>query len=114
MAERKKCTTHQNLTKGLEKAVASAALKNLNKTPDCKVVFNVQQPTNEPLLNIVDYFCWVVQRVFEKGEIRYYNFIKDKIDFIHDIYDYEKAKTGEIYGIERSLTTGNFINKKSP
>lgn len=114
LAERKKCTTHQNLTKGLEKAVASAATKNSGKELNCKVVFNVQQPTNEPLLNLVDYFCWAIQRVFERGETRYYNFIKDKITLIHDIYDFEKSKNGEIYGKERPLTKLNFINKKSP
>ncbi len=114
LAERKKCTTHQNLAKGLERALSSAKSKNFGVKLDCKVVFNVQQPTTEPLLNLADYFCWAIQRVFERGEMRYYNFIKDKIRLIHDIYDFEKGKIGEIYGQERPLTIQNAINKKSP
>jgi hypothetical protein len=56
-------------------------------------VFNVAYPTQEPLLNVADYFCWAIQRVFEKGETRYYNYLKDKISLVIDVYDndnYEK------------------------
>ena len=65
---------------------------NLMKT---EIVFNVNYPTNDSLLNLADYFCWTIQRVFEKGEIRYYNFIKDQIKLVIDVYDtnnYDKWK----------------------
>lgn len=115
IAERKKCTTNQNLTRGLEKAIVRSASKNIGKEPDGRVVFNVQQPTTEPILNLADYFCWAIQRVFERGETRYYNFIKSKTLLIHDIYDFEKAKASEnLYGQRRHLTKENVINKKSP
>jgi hypothetical protein len=114
IAERKKCTTHQNLTKGLEKAIARSASKNSDKGTDGKVVFNVQQPTTEPILNLADYFCWAIQRVFERGETRYYNFIKNKTLLIHDIYDFEKAKTNEnIYGQQHALTSKSILAKNS-
>ena len=114
IAERKKCTTHQNLTKGLEKAIGRTNLNN--KEAINRVVFNVQRPTTEPILNLVDYFCWALQRVFEKGETRCYNFIRNKGMGVYDIYDFEKAKaTRHIYGIQRFLTAENsLINKKSP
>ena len=65
IAERSQCTTHQNLNKGLNKALERAVAR----TPDgnhqqCKVDFNVQQPTSEPLLNLTDYCCWAIQRIF--------------------------------------------------
>ena len=31
--------------------------------------------------------CWSVQRVFERGEMRYHDYIKDKISLVVDIYD---------------------------
>ena len=37
-----------------------------------------------------------------------------QITLIHDIYDNEKVRTGEIYGKERLLTSQNHLNKKSP
>jgi len=49
-----------------------------------------QVPTGEPCLQVIDYMNWAIYRVFVKGEMRYYNFIKDKVSFIWDIYDTAK------------------------
>lgn len=46
-----------------------------------------QVPTGEPCLQVVDYMNWAIHRVFTKGEMRYYNFVKDKVSFVWDIYD---------------------------
>lgn len=110
IAERKKCTTHTNLDFGLQKALARDHAKNPDKEQRCKVVFNIQQPTNEPLLNIADYFCWSVQRVFERGETRYYNSISDKISLVIDVYDAEKYKNFKnYYSGKNKLTSDNMI-----
>lgn len=42
------------------------------------------------LLNLADYFCWAVQRVFERGETRFYDYVKDKISLVVDLYDKDK------------------------
>jgi uncharacterized phage-like protein YoqJ len=94
----------------LTKAVEASKKNNPNKDNNCKVVFNVQQPTHEPILNIADYFCWAVQRVFEKGETRYYDFISEKVSTIIDLYDSEKwANNLNYYGRKRKLTKENLI-----
>ncbi|HUX58535.1 MAG TPA: DUF3800 domain-containing protein [Bacteroidales bacterium] len=105
IATRKKCTTHNNLQTGLTKALERAKTKNPCVENGCKVVFNIQEPTNEPLLNIADYFCWAVQRVFEKGEIRYYDFIYDKISLIIDLYDKKKFQGSKNYYTKRNRLT---------
>ena len=77
-----------------------------------KIVFNETNPIQEPLLNVADYLCRAVQRVFEKGETRYYDFIKDKISLVVDLYDrpnYLGYKN--FYSPKNPLTSGN---KKSP
>ena len=33
---------------------------------------------------------WIVQRAFIKGEMRYFNYLKEKISLVFDIYDFEK------------------------
>ena len=77
-----------------------------------KVVFNVQTPRTEPILCVADYLCWAVQRVFERGETRYYNFISDKISLVVDIYDSEHYdRSGNYYTEKHPLTP---INKLSP
>lgn len=60
----------------------------------------VQIPSEEPCLQIVDYMNWIIYRAFTKGEMRYFDFLKEKVSFVCDIYDFEKYPN-------------NFYNKKS-
>lgn len=113
ISERGKSTKHTNLNLALAKAVQRFENnKNISdKNLKARVVFNVNYPTNDPLLNVADYFCWAVQRVFEKGETRFYDHIKDKISLVIDIYDmdnYEKWKN--YYNPKNPLTADNKIS----
>ncbi len=75
-----------------------------------KIVFNVQTPLTEPLLNMADYFCWAVQRVFERGETRYYDFINDKISLVVDIYDTDNySGNRNYYNKNNKLSNSNII-----
>ena len=113
ISHRSKCTTHTNLQKGLDKAVSRAKSKAPEKDNDCHVVFNVQQPTTEPLLNISDYFCWAIQRVFERGETRYYDYISNQVALVQDIYDVEKWEGGgNYYNRQKKLSSDNCLKNK--
>ena len=108
IAERGASTRFGNLKLGLQKAEERFAVHNPGTKLSHNVVFNIQNQTSEPLLNIADYFCWSVQRVFERGETRYYEYLKKKIKMVIDLYDEERVKTGEnIYTPENPLTEGN-------
>ena len=66
--------------------------------------------SSDPLLAIVDYALWTVQRVFEKGETRFYDVLKDKIPTIIDLYDtakYDGYKN--YYGKSNPLTKDNKV-----
>jgi len=115
IAERTRCTTLNNLQKGLNKAFTNTRSRPPGRVQGFKVVFNVQKPTVEPLLNIADYLCWSIQRVFEKGETRYYDYVSNKISVVWDLYDFAGAITGRnYYSKSRRLTEANCINEKSP
>ena len=76
-------------------------------------MFNVLDQSQEPLLNVSDYFCWSIQNVFERGRMRYYNFLKDKISTVIDLYDFENyGKKGwpNYYGKHNQLTPQNKIS----
>jgi hypothetical protein len=104
VAQRGTSTRTENLELGLQKAVNRFKLYKPGDTINTNVVFNIQNQTTEPLLNVADYFCWAIQRVFERGETRYYEYLKDKISVI-DLYDTENAATGRnIYTSENPLT----------
>ena len=88
----------------LELAV-QAALKyteeRLNTTIDSTQMILPQTPSGEACLQIIDYCNWAIQRAFIHGEMRYYNFLKEKFGLIVDLYDYKKDWK-------------NFYNKKNP
>ncbi len=47
----------------------------------------IQQSSEIPLLQASDYVLWTIQRAYELGDFRYYNYLKDKIKLIYDIFD---------------------------
>ena len=81
----------------MAKAVGRASKRHSSDDLVTKVVFNVQKHRTEPLLNVADYLCWSVQRVFERGETRYYDFLGDRIKVVVDIYDSENYTGSKHY-----------------
>jgi hypothetical protein len=79
IAHRSRCTTHTNLEKGLQKAISKAEQKYPDACNCCEIVFNVQHPTTEPIINIADYFLWALQRKMERGENRYIDYLDRQI-----------------------------------
>ncbi|MBI2512912.1 MAG: hypothetical protein HYV96_13110 [Opitutae bacterium] len=76
------------------------------------VVFNVQTPRTEPLLTVSDYLCWSVQRVFEQGETRYYDYLVDKIRLVVDLYDHSRYDGHRNYYTKKNRLTA--ANKLGP
>lgn len=110
IADRGSATRIQNL----ESALVKAHERHLKKKPSGKysadIVFNVQPYSQEPLLAVVDYGLWAVQRVFEKGETRFYDSIQDKIPLIIDLYDTDKYQNWQnYYSSKHPLTKDNHI-----
>lgn len=108
IAERGPSTKNANLDLALQKAVDRFGKKWDVSEIRSKVVFNVQNPRTEPLLNVADYLCWAVQRVFERGEMRHYDFVREKVSLVVDLYDsanYEGSHN--YYTRNRPLTAAN-------
>lgn len=89
-------TRHTTFDNAIKRAI-NRHHKTTGEVLDLKISFDVQNQTTEPLLNIADYFCWSVQRYFERNEIRYSEFLMDKIEII-DLYD-----NGNIYNASNPL-----------
>jgi len=109
IAERASSTAINNLENGLQKAKDRFRKKYPEKENKTKVSFTVQKFTDEPLLVLADYLCWTVQRIFEKGETRYYDYVIDQIEVVIDVYDGEK-----IYNSENPLSKKNKVSPQTP
>jgi hypothetical protein len=80
----------------------------------CELVFNVQTPLREPLLTVPDYLGWAVQRVFEKGQTRFYDYLREKILRVVDLYGSEKPSGDRnYYDQHHPLTAQNKIDPPS-
>lgn len=115
IAERGASTRNANLQLALTKAVERFEKKWSADEISSLVVFNVQNHHTEPLLNVADYLCWSVQRVFERGETRYYDFLGDQIRLVVDLYDsagYEGSRN--YYRGQHRLTAGNKMSPPTP
>ena len=109
IAHRAKSTNNKNLELALR--IAKNRFKNTNNEEiKANIVFNIQNQLKEPLLNVSDYLCWSIQRIFEKGETRYYNYINDKISLVVDLYDSKNYKRWQnYYSPTNKLTSKNMI-----
>jgi hypothetical protein len=62
---------------------------------ETEVNVDTNRPLQEPALQAADYVLWAVQRAYERREMRYFDALRDKIQLVWDVYDFEKrALTG--------------------
>lgn len=115
IAERSNSTAIQNLEKALIKAEARFEKKFPNKDRRTKIAFGVHKYKDEPLLTVADYLCWTVQRIFERGETRFYDYMGDKISLVVDLYDAANDQDGgNFYTIKHPLTEKNKVSPHTP
>jgi hypothetical protein len=112
VAARGSSTRDKVLTEALAIANERALKKWSQDELKSHVVFNVQTPRTEPILNIADYLCWAVQRVFEKGETRHYNYLQNRIRLVVDLYDSDRYSGYKNHYDKKNPLTA--INKISP
>jgi hypothetical protein len=68
--------------------------KKWGKQVSTTITVETAQPSDEPLLQVVDYTNWALYRAFERGEMRYFDFIRDKVELVRDVFDREKYRGG--------------------
>lgn len=74
-------------------AIQTAALnfeQKHNTQIETQTKIYIQTPSDEPCLQIIDYMNWIIYRAYTKQEMRYFEFLKEKVSFVCDIYDFEK------------------------
>ena len=49
-----------------------------------------QRPIGEPCLQIVDYMNWALYRGYTTGEMGYFDFVREKVSMVWDVYDLAK------------------------
>jgi Protein of unknown function (DUF3800) len=114
IAELANSTNVHTFNMALTKANNRFAISNPKDTPITKVEFNIKKFKDEPLLTVVDYFCWAVQRVFEQGETRFYDYIADKITTVTDLYNKKSGTHAALVFDKNNPPTEENKIKKGP
>lgn len=112
IAQRGKTTRNAVLEMAKQKAEARFEANRPGKVILGKIEFNVQNHRTEPLLDVADYLCWTIQRIFERGETRFYDYVRDKFSLVIDLYDSDKYAGNKNYYKRGNPMTG--ANKLSP
>lgn len=82
-------TKQHHLQSAIQSAILNFESKH-NTTVETHTKMHIQIPSEEPCLQLVDYLNWTLYRAYTKNDIRYFNYLKEKISFICDIYDFDK------------------------
>lgn len=67
-------------------------------------------PSNEPCLQVADYCLWALQRLYERHEDRYFNYIRGKFIRIIDLDDKREKDYGIYYDERNPLTSDKIKN----
>lgn len=77
------------MQRALEDARAKFKAK-WGKDNEGEVRIFVQNPSHIPMLQVVDYVLWTVNRAYEQEDFRYYRYLLDRISLVQDIFDFER------------------------
>jgi hypothetical protein len=66
-----------------------------------------------PGLQAADYFLWALQRLYERNEDRYWQYIWPSVALVHDVDDVRRDDSGEYY-TQRNPLTAEARARKTP
>jgi hypothetical protein len=103
-------------TAALKAALRSAQERFVEKfhMPAIRSSFEVVPAYSKDIaaLQIVDYFLWAVQRLFERGEDRYISLLWPSFRLFIDMDDFRSAKYGAYYDQKHTLTYAAIKDRK--
>ena len=68
------------------------------------------KPADAGGLQAVDYFLWALQRLYERGEERYWEYVADKVSLVHDVDDTRENGYGVYYTKKNPLAKEKLKN----
>lgn len=94
-------------TSALQKAIEAARerfAKQWGVAANVPIHVSSSTPAEQAGIQAVDYFTWALQRLYERGEDRYLNYLWDSIHLVQDIDDKRAAGYGVYYTQKKPLT----------
>jgi len=70
-------------------------------------------PADVPGLQAVDYFLWALQRLYERREDRYWEYVADRVSLVQDVDDTRNAEYGTYYTKRNPLSVERLPRKEN-
>ncbi|MBA3485509.1 MAG: DUF3800 domain-containing protein [Pirellulales bacterium] len=102
-------------TEALDAALTHARRNFRFKSPDSAqppIEIAPSSPRRTICLQAVDYFLWALQRLYERGEDRFWEYVTSKVSLVHDVDDTRTKEYGAYYTRDNPLTAEK--RKKEP
>ncbi len=97
---------NKSRTVALRNAIEQAR-NNLRKSWGIKATAPIEiipaTPAQAGGLQAVDYFLWALQRLYEREEDRYWEYVASKVSLVHDVDDTRLSEYGEYYSKQKPL-----------
>lgn len=93
-AKRGKSDRQQSLEKAIRRAQMNF-MRDYGITSDKPTKVLAAYPSQVACLQVIDYFLWALQRLCERGDDRYFNYLREKYRLI---MDFDDKRTGKPYG----------------
>lgn len=94
-------------TDALERALEAGRLNFRKKwgiTGTSPIEIKAAQPYEVVCLQVIDYYLWAIQRLFERGEDRFLQLVWSQAGLIHDVDDTREIEYGVYYTQRKPLT----------
>ena len=94
-------------TEALEHALEAARRSfrtTWNITATAPIEIRAAQPTDVVCLQVVDYYLWALQRLFERDEDRFLKLVWPQVGLVHDVDDTREKDYGVYYVQKKPLT----------
>jgi len=86
--------------------------KSWGITSNAPIEVLASRPEDAAGLQAADYFLWALQRLYERGDERYWNYIWPAVSLVYDIDDTRNKPYGEYYSQKNPLTLAACAKKK--
>ncbi len=104
-AWRGKTDRAEALRKAIQKAKENFK-RRFGKRSDKPTSVESAYPSQRAGLQVIDYYLWALQRLFERGEDRYFELLRPQYRLIMDLDDRRNRRYGEWYSDSNPLSPG--------
>lgn len=103
-ARRGKSARIAALAKAIDRAKMNFSKQHARSAKECTTDIHALDPSESAGLQVVDYYLWAIQRMYERQEDRFFELLRPGFRLVMDLDDRRRKPYGEWYDSRNQLT----------